>query len=88
MITSPLPHASGAPPETAAPAGGKARAGLLRRALTAADNALAALLYWQKVSRTIEQLRRADDAQLKALGLERTEIVAWVLREARERQTR
>ncbi len=58
---------------------------LVRRPLAWAEGLLAALVYWQAVSRTIEDLLQADDAQLRAMGLERNQIVPWVLQKIRQR---
>ena len=63
--------------------GGRWLAKLITRAITAAEDAVAKLLYWQEVSRTIQRLSLLDDARLAAMGLERSEIVSKVYNAAR-----
>jgi uncharacterized protein YjiS (DUF1127 family) len=54
----------------------------------ALDGWVATAFYWRSVSRTIHRLSSLSDAELKRLGLERSEIVARVYEEARAGQDR
>jgi uncharacterized protein YjiS (DUF1127 family) len=73
-----------------APGAGRGRFTRARftRAWAALDGWLAAALYWRSVSRSIHRLSSLSDAELKRLGLERSEIVARVYEEARAGQDR
>jgi hypothetical protein len=66
----------------------RAVAGLGRRALAAVDDAVAGLLFWHEVSRTIETLLTLDDASLRRRGFARNEVVPAVFRAARARWQR
>lgn len=66
----------------------KPLAAATRRALAAAEAAVAAFFFWHDVSRRIEGLMALDDAALKRRGLERNEIVPAVFRSARARRDR
>ena len=59
------------------------------RILAAAEAALGTLFFWRGVSATIQRLSMMDDAALKAMGIERQEIVPWAYEAAMaERRSR
>lgn len=62
--------------------------GFFARAWAALGAWVAAAFHWRSVSRTIHRLSSLSDAELKQLGLERSEIVARVYEEARAEQDR
>jgi hypothetical protein len=76
--TTPLPDAG----DRTAPQALRAVAGFVRRLWAGAEAAVACLLFWQDVSRTIARLSAFGDAALARRGLARSEIVSAVYRAA------
>ena len=58
----------------------------IRRALAIVDDAIASIDHWRRVSQTVQALLRLDDAKLKAMGLERNEVVTRVLQISQARR--